>query len=56
MMSVEGIPCRSFTNEENSSSGGLKNYVIIALFRSRGRGGRGKGPLTQINQGHILEK
>ena len=56
MMSVEGISCRSFANEENSSSEGLKNYVIIALFRSRGRGRGGKGPLTQINQGHILEK
>ena len=43
-------------NEENSSSGGLKIYVIIALFISRGRRGRGKGPLKQINQGHILEK
>ena len=41
MMSVERIPCRSFANEENSSSGGLKKYVIIALFRSRGRGGGG---------------
>ena len=56
MMSVEGIPYRSFANEENSSSGGMKNYLIIALFRSRGQGGGGKGPLTQINQGHILEK
>ena len=44
MMSVERIPCRSFTNE-NSSSGGLKNYVIIALFRSRGRRGEVKGLL-----------
>ena len=38
MMSVEGIPCRSIADKENSSSGVLKNYVIIALFRRRGRG------------------
>ena len=49
MISVEGIPCRSFTSEENKLIRRLKNYVIIALFRSRGRGG-GKGPLTQISK------
>ena len=33
------VPCRSFANEENKLIRRLKNYIIIALFRSRGRGG-----------------
>ena len=41
--------------KKRSIPGVLKKYVIIALFRRRGAG-EGRGPLKQINQGHILEK